>query len=58
MHELIVIDVGGTTIKFGVFHHGKLFKFGSVPTPAKLADFYEVLKKKSKLYNKNIPFKG
>lgn len=58
MHELIVIDVGGTTIKFGVFHHGKLFKFGSVPTPAKLADFYEILTKKVKTLQQKYPIQG
>lgn len=58
MCELIVIDVGGTTIKFGVFHQGELLKFGSEPTPAELNDFYEILTKKVKFLQKKYPVQG
>lgn len=45
MKNLITIDVGGTSIKYGLWHEEdqRLSDQGQVATPAKLTDFYQVL---------------
>lgn len=43
MADLVVIDVGGTSIKHGVMHEGHLTAEGSVPTPATLPEYYSAL---------------
>jgi predicted NBD/HSP70 family sugar kinase len=43
MSDIAVIDVGGTSIKYGVFTDGELKDVSSVPTPATLEEYYEVL---------------
>lgn len=58
MRELIVIDVGGTTIKFGVLHHGKLLKVGSKPTPLKLPAFYDLLTTQVECLKEKYPVQG
>lgn len=43
MSDLVVIDVGGTSIKHGVLHDDQLVSQGSVPTPKDLAGYYAAL---------------
>lgn len=58
MEELILIDIGGTTIKFGVMHKGELEVFNAVKTPKTLAGFYEVLTTNVTELKKSYPAKG
>ncbi|KRK07802.1 ROK family sugar kinase [Lactobacillus pasteurii DSM 23907 = CRBIP 24.76] len=44
MRNLAVIDIGGTSIKFGAWVDEKLVTMDSEPTPDNLDDFYDVLK--------------
>ncbi|ERL64881.1 hypothetical protein L248_0485 [Schleiferilactobacillus shenzhenensis LY-73] len=43
MADLVVIDVGGTSIKYGVMHHDQLENEGSVATPPTLAEYYTAM---------------
>ena len=44
MKNLAVIDIGGTSIKFGAWVNNELITLGSEPTPDNIASFYKILK--------------
>lgn len=44
MKNLAVIDIGGTSIKFGAWVNDELITLGSEPTPDNIASFYKILK--------------
>ena len=44
MINLAVIDIGGTSIKFGAWVNDELITLGSEPTPDNIASFYKILK--------------
>lgn len=46
MRNLAVIDIGGTSIKFGAWVNNELITLNSKPTPYNITDFYRVLKHK------------
>jgi predicted NBD/HSP70 family sugar kinase len=53
-----LIDIGGTTIKFGVWEESEITKCTSIKTPNNLNDFYKVLSKQINKYKNEFKITG
>ncbi|WP_326516493.1 ROK family protein [Ligilactobacillus murinus] len=58
MENLILIDIGGTTIKFGLKQGSNLEVLPAKPTPKTLAEFYQCLEETVNELKKQVPIKG
>lgn len=58
MENLILIDIGGTTIKFGIKQGPNLEVLPAKPTPKMLAEFYTCLEAVVASLKNNIQFKA
>lgn len=58
MEDLILIDIGGTTIKFGLNTGGKLKILPAKKTPKTLPKFYQCLEETVNELKKQAPIKG
>lgn len=58
MEDLILIDIGGTTIKFGLNTGGKLKILPAKKTPKTLPEFYQCLEETVNELKKQAPIKG
>ena len=58
MENLILIDIGGTTIKFGLNTGEKLELLPAKKTPKTLPEFYQCLEETVNELKKQVPIKG
>lgn len=58
MSKIALIDVGGTSIKFGTWDGHELAKTGQSTTPATLTEFYQVLQMHVNLLQHRTPIAG
>ena len=58
MENLILIDIGGTTIKFGIKQGPNLEVLPAKPTPKMLAEFYTYLEAVVASLKKQYPIQG
>ncbi|MQS76869.1 ROK family protein [Lactobacillus halodurans] len=58
MEDLGLIDIGGTSIKFGVLVNEELKRMDSIKTPENLEDFYKELTTKVNEMKNNYPIAG
>lgn len=52
MKKILVLDIGGTFIKYGLIADGKLELFQKKKTPKTLNDFKDTLKKSLQFFRK------
>lgn len=55
---IALIDIGGTSIKFGLWQQGKVREHASATTPDSLDEFYNVLKRQVSIYQRETPIDG